>query len=136
MAFEGQPIPTTLEPIAGGKISDGKSVRVSVPENTTVESGGFYLLDGFFGMAIQSVTTEVGETAEVILSVEQAEYETDNIVTTDSFNIGEKVYWDGSKFTTAADDGGAPATAYRFVGRVTVAKDTNNVIWFILGPQV
>lgn len=136
MAFKGQPIPTTLETIAGGKISDGKSVRVSVPESTAVESGEFYLLDGFFGMAIQSVSTEAEETAEVILSVEQAEYETDNIVTTDSFNIGEKVYWDGSKFTTAADDGGSPATVYRSVGRVTVAKDTNNVIWFILGPQV
>lgn len=136
MAFKGQPVPTTLETVAGGKISDGKSVRVSVSESTTIKSGEFYLLDGFFGMAMQSVTTEVGETGEVILSVEQAEYETDNIVVTDEFNKGDKVYWDGSKFTTAADDGGSPATAYRFVGRVTAAKDINNVIWFILGPQV
>ncbi len=28
MAFKGQPVPTTLETIAGCKISDGKSVRV------------------------------------------------------------------------------------------------------------
>lgn len=33
-----------------------------------------------------------------------------------------------------ADASGNPQN--RPVGRVTVAKDANNVIWFILGPQV
>jgi len=38
--------------------------------------------------------------------------------------------------TTAADDGTATHTPYRKVGRITASKDDNNVIWFILGPQV
>jgi len=135
MAYTGQPIPSTQVTITRAKISDGKSVRVTVPAETTIEAQTFVLLDGFFGLAMDSVKTEAGETAEIALSIEQAEYETDNIVTADAFNRGDKVYWDGGKFTTAADDGGSPATEYRLVGRVTTGKDTSNVIHFMLLPQ-
>lgn len=45
MAFKGQPVPTTLETIAGCKISDGKSVRVVSSE--AVEDGHFYLINNF-----------------------------------------------------------------------------------------
>jgi len=122
----------------GRKISDGKSVKVTVPENTTIEQGKFYLLGGFFGMAIQSVTTGAGETAEVVLNIEDAEYETSQITVADAFDAGDAVYWDAnnSLLTTQAnaDANGNPQN--RAVGRVTVAKDDNNVIWFKLGPQV
>lgn len=116
----------------GRKVSEGRSVRVTVPQNTTIEAGKFYLLDGFFGLAVQSVTTGPGETAEVVLNVEQAEYETSQITTTDDFKKGDTVYWDDSTklLTTQAGSGN------RVVGRVTVEKDANNVIWFQLGPQV
>lgn len=114
----------------GRKISDGKSVKVSVPESTTIEKGKFYLLDGFLGMAIQSVTTGAGETAEVVLDIEQGEYETSQIDTADAFAAGDKVYYDSNntRFTTTATDG-------PFCGIVTQAKDANNVIWFWFVPQ-
>ena len=116
----------------GRKVSDGRSVRVTVPQNTTIEAGKFYLLDGFFGLAVQSVTTGSGETAEVILNCEQAEYETSQITTTDDFNKGDLVYWNaGTNLLTTQE-----SSDNRLVGRVTQAKDTNNVIWFKLGPQV
>ena len=73
MSYVGQPVPSTVYNAARAKISDGKSVKVTVPENTTVEAGKLYLLGGFFGAAMQSVTTGTGETAEVILNIEQAE---------------------------------------------------------------
>lgn len=134
MAYKGQPIPSTAYNLGGGKISDGKSVKVTVPENTTIEAGKFYLLDGFFGCAMQSVTTGAGETAaEVVLDIEQAEYETDQIKTADDFNKGDVVYYDATNKVLTTDDGSG---ANRKVGRVTVPKDTNNVICFILGPQV
>lgn len=125
MAFKGQPIPTTLETIAGCKISDGKSVRVVADE--AIEEGNFYLINGFFGMAIQSVVA--GEDA--ILSIEQAEYESDQIKTEEVFAVGTTIYYDDElkKLTETAGTN-------RKVGRVTAAKDSNNVIWFILGPQV
>lgn len=125
MAFKGQPIPTTLETIAGCKISDGKSVRVAA--NEAVEEGKLYLIGGFFGMAVQSV----GAGEDVVLSIEQAEYETDQINTEEAFAVGTTIYYDEvlKKLTET------PGTN-RKVGRVTAAKDTNNVIWFILGPQV
>lgn len=114
----------------GRKVSDGKSVKVTVPENTTIEKGKFYLLDGFLGMAMQSVTTGAGESAEVVLNIEQAEYETSQIDTADAFNAGDKVYYDATnkRFTTIATDG-------PFCGIVTQAKDANNVIWFWFAPQ-
>jgi predicted RecA/RadA family phage recombinase len=122
----------------GRKISDGKSVKVVVPENTTIEQGKFYLLDGFFGMAVRGVVTGAGETAEAVLNIEEAEYETNQITATDAFNKGDKVYWNaatGLLTTNPANDASGNPTN-RPVGRVTQAKDANNVIWFLLGPQV
>jgi len=131
MAYKGQPVPSTVHNIGYGKISDGKSVKVTVPENTKIEAGKFYLLDGFLGCAMQSVETGAGETAEVILNIEQAEYETDQIFDSQTFAKGTLIYWDGTnkRFTETS-------AGNRLAGRVTQAKDTNNVICFILGPQV
>jgi len=114
----------------GRKISDGKSVKVTVPENTTIEQGKFYKLDGFLGMAIQSATTGAGETDEVVLNIEQGEYETSQIDAADAFDAGDKVYYDegNKRFTTVATDG-------LFCGIVTQAKDANDVIWFWFAPQ-
>jgi len=133
MAYVGQPVPSTVINVNAGKFSDGKSVRVTVPGNTTIEAGKFYLLDGFLGCAFQSVTTGVGETAEVILNIEQAEYDTNQIDTTQNFAFarGTLIYWDAAnnRFTETS-------TENRLAGRVTQAKDSNGVICFILGPQV
>lgn len=122
----------------GRKVSDGKSVRVTMPESTVIEQGKFYLLDGFFGMAIQSVTTGAGQTAEVILDIEQAEYETSQIKAEDAFNKGDRVFFDAAAkiLTTNANPDASGNPQNRPVGRVTLAKDANNVIWFELGPQV
>jgi hypothetical protein len=130
MSFNGQPVPTTRYDVARAKVSDGKSVRVGVPQNTVIEAEKFYLLGGFFGIAKQSVTTGAGQTSEVILDIEQAEFETDQISTSQTFAAGTAVYWSAStsKFTETATDN-------RQVGRVTIGKDANNVIWLILGPQ-
>jgi len=142
MAYVGQPVPSTVVNINAAKVSDGKSVRVKVTGaagGTTIEAGRFYLLSGFFGVAMQSVTLAANETADVILNIEQAEYETDQIDTTASasYVVGTEVYWNGTLITTAADDGAAIPTPYRKVGRITASKDANNnVICFILGPQV
>ena len=131
MAYAGQPVPSTVHHAYRAKVSDGKSVRVTVPKNTEIDAGKFYLLDGFFGAAFHSVKTGEGETGEVSLNIEQAEYETDQISTTQAFKVGTPIYWNDStgKFTETDTDN-------RLVGRVTQAKDQNNVIWFILGPQV
>jgi hypothetical protein len=131
MAYVGQPVPSTVVNINAAKVSDGKSVRVTVPQNTVIEAGKFYLLDGFLGCAFQSVQTGAGETAEVILNIEQAEYETDQIDTSQTFAKGTLIYWDdvNKRFTETSDGN-------RLAGRVTQAKDVNNVICFILGPQV
>lgn len=130
MTWTGQPTPATAVYLGYGKISDGKSIKVTVPESTTITAGKFYLLDGFLGVAMESVTTGEGETSEVTLSIENAEYETDQINTGEAFTKGADVYWDSNnkRLTTAA-------TAL-YAGQVTSAKDSNNVIWFKLAPRV
>ncbi|OKP91320.1 DUF2190 family protein [Paenibacillus sp. P32E] len=131
MSYNGQPVPTTYVPVARAKVSDGKSVRVTVPASTTIIAETFVLLSGFFGVAKQNVTTAAGQTADVIIDIEQAEYETNQIVTTQAFTVSTLVYWDDTakKITETA-------TGNRLVGRVTAAKDANNVIWLLLGPQI
>jgi len=137
MAYVGQPVPTTVINVNSGKFSDGKSVRVTVPGDTTIEAGKFYLLDGFLGVAFQSVQTAPGQIAEVVLNIEQAEYDTNQIDTAQNQNFakGTLIYWDAAnnRFTTETSTDGSPN---RLAGRVTQAKDANNVICFILGPQV
>ena len=131
MAYVGQPVPSTVANINAAKVSDGKSVRVTVPENTVIEAGKFYLLDGFLGCAFQSVTTAAGEIAEVILNIEPAEYETDQTKTNDwaSMTVGEDIYWDKSNkyFTLSATD--------IYAGKITSAADENGVIWFKLAER-
>ena len=126
MAFKGQPTPSTITQITRAKISDGKSVRVILSEGESTKTQQFYLINGFFGVAMHD--GEKGD--EVTLQIEQAEYETDNIVTSEAFEAGKLIYWDNTakKFTTTS-------ASNRLVGRVTDGKDSNNVIWFILLPQ-
>lgn len=120
----------TKHQMAHFKKSDGKSVRVTVQENTEVKAGELVYLDGFLGFAMQDVTTGSGETAPLILSIEPAEYETDQINTGQDFNKGTRIYWDdGEGYLTET-----PTTVY--AGVVTSAKDANDVIWFVLKPGV
>jgi len=122
----------------GRKVAEATSVKVTVPVSTTIEQGKFYLLDGFLGMAVQSVTTDESTTSEVVLLIEQAEYETSQITVADAFTKGDKVYWnDTTKLLTNQpnlDANGNPQN--QPIGKVTVTKDADNVIWFILGPQI
>ena len=131
MAYTGQPVPTTEYQIPVAKISDGKSVKVTVPESTKVEAGKFYLLDGFLGCAVQSVETGAEKTAEVVLSIEPAEYETDQTKTDDraSMTVGKDIYWDKNNkyFTLRATD--------IYAGKITSAADSNGVIWFKLAER-
>lgn len=131
MTWTGQPTPATAVYLGYGKISDGKSIKVTVPESTTITAGKLYLLEGFLGVAMESVTTGERETSEVTLSIENAEYETDQINTGEAFAKGADVYWDSNnkRLTTTA-------TAL-YAGQVTSAKeDSNDVIWFKLAPRV
>lgn len=128
--YQGNPVPVTVHELARAKVGDGKSITVTVPQNTTVNAGEWALLDGFFGLAMQSAVTGAGETKDIVLTIEQAEYETDQISTSQAFAKGTAIYWNATtkKFTETAE-GNRP------VGRVSSGKDANNVIWFLLGPQ-
>ena len=111
------------------KVSDGRSVKVTVPAGAgTVQANTFAEVAGFFGLAVNTAA----EGEQVVLLTEQAEYETSQINPADAFNVGDLVYWDGTNKRLTTSDGGG---SNRLVGRVTQAKDANNVIWFVLGPQ-
>ena len=129
----------------GRKISDGKSVKVNVGASTTIVQGNFYALDGFLGMAIQSMKTDSdGKVieynglavatglvpAKVVLNLEEMEVETSQLLTSDTYNVGTKIYYDevNKRFTTTAGSN-------IFAGVVTQAKDINNVIWFNFMPN-
>lgn len=131
MAYKGQPYPTTVVQKGKAKVSDGKSVRAIVPENTEIEAQALTEVGGWLGFPSLEVKTGAGETAEVVVTIAQEEFETDLIDETQDFKAGTKVYWDSTAgILTETETGNRPA------GRVTVGKDANNVIWFILGPQV
>ncbi|WPD20184.1 DUF2190 family protein [Thermaerobacter composti] len=110
------------------KVSDGRSVKVTVPAGTgTVQANTFAEVAGFFGLAVNTAA----EGEQVVLLIEQAEYETSQINAADAFAVGDAVYWDAANKVLTTSDG---AGANRRVGRVTQAKDANNVIWFVFEP--
>jgi len=105
----------------GGKISDGRSVVVKATEAVT--GGKFYEMEGFFGCAF----ADAAKDDNVALNLDFAEYETTQLTAEQTFAKGTKIYWDAAnkKFTETA-------LGNRFVGIVTVAKDADGVIWFVL----
>lgn len=133
MAYQGQPIPSTTLPISQIKISDGKSVDVTVPANTGVEAGEFCVIDGFFGVSLQKVNKDENTNGTLIaLQTEQAEYITTQIDTSKTFAIGSALYFDSATKKLTDDSSVSGAI---LVGRITSAKDKNNVIQFVLYPQ-
>lgn len=116
----------------GRKVSDGLSVKVTVPENTTIEQGEFCFLGGFLGLAVRGVETGAGETAQVVLNIESGEYETSQIKVLDAASMveGADIYWDNTagNFTVTSTDN-------VYAGKITLAADEDNVIWFKLVPQ-
>ena len=131
MAYTGQPVPSTVYDAARAKVSDGKSVRVK-SGSVKVEAGKFYYLEGFLGAAMTSAAA-ADTNKEIILNIEPAEYETDQIKADDknSMTVGTDIYWDdtaGTKhFTVTATE--------IYAGKVTAAADENNVIWFKLAER-
>lgn len=114
----------------GRRVAEGRSVRVTVPQSTTLAQGGFALLSGFLGFSPTEVVTGVGVTKPAVLIIEPAEYETDQIDAGDAFALGTAVYWDEAeeRFTETA-------AGNRFAGIVTSAKDVNDVIWLWFCPE-
>ena len=131
MAYTGQPVPTRVHDGGAAKISDGKSVRVSVPANSgDITAGSFAYFGGFLGVAMQSLKDSATAAQDLILQIEVAEYETNQIDATQDFAAGTKIYWNDTtkKFTETQTS--------VFAGVVTNGKDANNVIWFVLMPGI
>ncbi len=131
MTYVGQPVHTDTFQQARAKVSDGKSVRVTVPTGSgAINAGEFYYFDGFLGAAMQNLPNNNTASQSLVLNIEPAIFETDQIKTDDVMNVGTDIYWDDGegRFTSSA-------TAI-YGGKVTVAKDNNNVIWFLLTPGV
>lgn len=133
MAYMGQPVPSTVINISQIKVSDGKSVDVTVPAGQGVEAGKFYVIDGFFGVVLKTVKAADNTNGErVAIQIEQCEYITGQIDTSKTFAIGAELYYDPEteKFTDTSKKGALLA------GRVSAAKDASNTIQFIRYPQV
>lgn len=113
------------------EVSDGKSVKVTVPANTSyaVAAGDFVLFDGWFGWAFAQAPISAA-AQEIALNIEQKEYETSQIDTAQAYAKGATVYFDtANRRLTSVAAGNVR------VGRVTVAK-AGSVIWFVMADQV
>ena len=133
MAYIGQPIPSTVTHISSLKVSDGKSVNVTVPSGTAIEAGKFYQFSGFFGAVLKTVTAAQNTAGvEVALQLEPCEYVTDQIDTTKTFSKGSELYFD----TTNGVFTDTRAAGLLVVGKVSEAKDEANTIQFIRYPQI
>lgn len=144
MSYKGQPFPSTVvDSGARAKISDGLSVKVEVTGPAKYNAGELAEIEGFLGFIVQNVDIASGVTEEVILNIEQAEYETDQIdppVTGDNdfeYKVGTLLYWDGEQLTEDEDDGevsaedGAKASGKTTVDsvEVTVEADEKKAVY-------
>lgn len=132
MAYIGQPVPSTVISISQLKVSDGKSVEVTVPAGTGVTAGDFCVLDGFFGAVLKTIKAENNTNGETVaLQIENCEYISSQIDTKQTFAKGADLYFDTSKKVLTDQK-----VAGYLVGKVTVAKDAANTIQFIRTPAV
>lgn len=130
MAYDGQPVPTTLTSLPVGKTSDGKSVLVTFGNSAVVERGKFYYEDGFLGQAQESFTNASDATKDTILAIEPAVYTTDQLTTGESPARGDRLYFDAGTglFTVVPTDN-------LFAGVVVEGKGSGTTIDFLLAPQ-
>lgn len=108
--------------IVGYKISDGKSITITA--GGSYSAGTWYYVSGFVGLCFKDAVS--GD--EVAFNIEEAEYKTDQIDTADTLAVGTIIYWDSgnSRFTSEG------ATGQIECGKITKAKDSNNIIYFKL----
>lgn len=106
----------------------GRNTVTVTPGAKVVTAGRFYLIEGFFGLAVQDTDPTNGlHRLQVNLNCEPGVYEvsTNQVTVADAFNTrGADVYFDAAteRFTTVA-------ATNRKVGRVDVVKDAGGVIW-------
>ena len=117
----------------GHKMADGNSVDVVVPDTVVVAQGEFVFLQGFFGLAEFDDKPVAAGPATIAINIERAQYDTDQIVTATAYAVGDLVNFDttGKLFTKAAVTGAVIGP----VARVTIAKNTDNVIGILLLDQ-
>ena len=94
-------------------------------------------IEGFFGMVTDIKDKDTGEVGkregvagdEVVLTIEQAQYETTLIDEGQDYKVGTPVYWDGvaKKVTETEKE--------LLVGKVTRTKAPGGAIWILLLPQ-
>ncbi len=113
----------------GRIVSEGKSVRVTVPAGVVVTQGDFYQIDGYLGWAAQTVDNPLA-AEPVILNTAVAEYETSQLDPAAPFAaVGDPVYFDaGAGLLTNVAGGNL------YAGRITSPRDADDVIWFLFDP--
>ena len=110
-----RPVPVTITSSRIAKVSDGRSVVVTVPTAQLIEAGRFYVIEGHFGAAFSHVPTTAPAGTLTALNVEQAEYEvTSPQLASVTFVRGQLVYWTPGNLLTNV------LTGNRLVGRCTV----------------
>ena len=78
----------------GGKVNDGKSVRVTVPAGASVQAGELVYLDGWFGLAMADVAAAAGGSGEpVALSIEDCVVSTSKLDELVTFTALDSCYW-------------------------------------------
>ena len=110
-----RPVPVTITSSRIAKVSDGRSVVVTVPTAMLIEAERFYVIEGHFGAAFATVPTTAPAGTLTALNLEQAEYEiTSPQLASVTFTRGQLVYWTPGNLLTNV------AVGNRLVGRCTV----------------
>lgn len=127
--------PTVRHTGKRGKVGEGDSVRVAAEGTVNVHDLAY--AQGFFGMVTDIKDKVTGETGkregvagdEVVLTIEQAQYETTLIDEGQDYAVGTPVYWDvvAGKVTETEKP--------LLVGKVTRSKAPGGAIWILLLPQ-
>jgi len=115
----------------GGKVNDGRSVRVTVPAGRSVKAGELVYLDGWFGIAQSSVEAEEGGSGELVaLSIEDCVVSTSKLDGLAAFNALDSCYWDVAEgVVTTTEKYGNP-----FIG-VCVRGLADGTVHIKLAPQ-
>jgi hypothetical protein len=123
-----QPIPL----LAGRKVDDGQSVRVTVPAASVIEQGTYTVVQGFHGMNVSKPKTQTLVDEDIILQTDGATYESTQLNPADPFATRGALVWFDPTFNWLTEAAGALPNP---IGKVVLPKDANGCIWFRQLPQ-
>lgn len=113
-------------------VSEARSVKVTIPQSTTLVAGECFYVAPYLGVAMESATNGIGVTKDIALALGPIVVATSKLTSGQTFAVKTKVYWDESTQLFTETPGDIPAG---WVYKAKGSESTPVAHIFLQGPR-